>query len=66
MKLTKAAAAAALCALCLSIAPAFAADKMGNTMGGMQDPMVGGHAMYAKILKLGGARPEFSAVTPQP
>jgi uncharacterized surface protein with fasciclin (FAS1) repeats len=47
MKLTKAAAAAALCALCLSIAPAFAADKMGNTMGGMQDPMVGGHAMYA-------------------
>jgi len=38
---------AAVCALCLSVAPAFAADKMGDTMGGMQDPMVGGHAMYA-------------------
>jgi uncharacterized surface protein with fasciclin (FAS1) repeats len=47
MKITKAAAAAALCAMCLSIAPAFAADKMGDTMSGMQDPMVGGHAMYA-------------------
>jgi uncharacterized surface protein with fasciclin (FAS1) repeats len=47
MKITKAAAAAALCAMCLSIAPAFAADKMGDTMGGRQDPMVGGHAMFA-------------------
>jgi uncharacterized surface protein with fasciclin (FAS1) repeats len=47
MKITKAAAAAALCAMCLSIAPALAADKMGDTMSGMQDPMVGGHAMYA-------------------
>jgi uncharacterized surface protein with fasciclin (FAS1) repeats len=50
MKITKAAAAAALCALCLSIGPAFAADKMdkmGDSMSGMQDPMVGGHAMYA-------------------
>jgi uncharacterized surface protein with fasciclin (FAS1) repeats len=47
MKITKAAASAALCAMCLSIAPAFAADKMGDTMSGMQDPMVGGHAMSA-------------------
>ncbi len=34
-------------ALCLTIAPAFAADKMGDTMSGTTDPMVGGHAMYA-------------------
>jgi uncharacterized surface protein with fasciclin (FAS1) repeats len=47
MQIKKIAAAAAIGALCLSIAPAFAADKMGDTMGGMQDPMVGGHAMYA-------------------
>lgn len=47
MKISKIAAAAAMSAMCLSIAPAFAADKMGDTMGGMQDPMVGGHAMYA-------------------
>lgn len=47
MKITNIAAAAAISALCLSIAPAFAADKMGDTMSGMQDPMVGGHAMYA-------------------
>jgi uncharacterized surface protein with fasciclin (FAS1) repeats len=47
MKFAKSAALAALCAMCLSVGPAFAADKMGDTMGGMQDPMVGGHAMYA-------------------
>ena len=47
MKFAKSAALAALCAMSLSIGPAFAADKMGDTMGGMQDPMVGGHAMYA-------------------
>jgi uncharacterized surface protein with fasciclin (FAS1) repeats len=43
MKFNRIAAAAAISAMCLSIAPAFAAD----TMGTMQDPMVGGHAMYA-------------------
>jgi uncharacterized surface protein with fasciclin (FAS1) repeats len=35
--------------MCLAIAPAFAADTMGDSMSGtsMKDPMVGGHAMYA-------------------
>jgi uncharacterized surface protein with fasciclin (FAS1) repeats len=47
MKYNSIAAAAALAALCLSVGPAFAADKMGDTMSGMTDPMVGGHAMYA-------------------
>ncbi len=47
MKINKLAAAAAMSALCLTIAPAFAADKMGDTMSGTTDPMVGGHAMYA-------------------
>lgn len=49
MKISKIAAAAAMCAMCLSIAPAFAADSMGDSMGSMsmKDPMVGGHAMYA-------------------
>jgi uncharacterized surface protein with fasciclin (FAS1) repeats len=47
MKLTTGTAAAALLSMCLSIGPAFAADSMGDTMSGMQDPMVGGHAMSA-------------------
>jgi uncharacterized surface protein with fasciclin (FAS1) repeats len=49
MKLSKVAATAAMCAMCLSLAPAFAADSMGDSMSGtsMKDPMVGGHAMYA-------------------
>jgi uncharacterized surface protein with fasciclin (FAS1) repeats len=47
MNIKTIAAAAALSALCLSITPAFAADKMGDSMSGMQDPMVGGHAMSA-------------------
>ena len=48
MNVSKIAAAAAVCAMCLSTTPAFAADSMGSMTGtAMQDPMVGGHAMYA-------------------